>query len=49
MAEENKIKYNQLSVNILIEGMEKQKKGFLTNSFFTLGEERKIASNRFFP
>ena len=47
LAEENKIIYNQVPVNILIEDMEKLKIGFFTNGYFTLGEEGEIDTNRF--
>ena len=48
LAEENKIIYNQVPINNLIEDMEKLKNGFFTNGYFTLGEEREIDTNRFF-
>ena len=48
LAEENKILYNQVPVNTLIEDMQKLKNGFLTNGYFTLGEEGEIDTNRFF-
>ena len=48
LAEENKIIYNQVPVNTLIEDMEKLKNGFFTNGYFTLGEEGEIDTNRFF-
>ena len=48
LAEENKIIYNQVPINILIEDMEKFKNGFFTNGYFTLGEEGEIDTNRFF-
>ena len=48
LAEENKIIYNQVPVNNLIEDMEKLKNGFFTNGYFTLGEEGEIDTNRFF-
>ena len=48
LAEENKIIYNQVPINTLIEDMEKLKNGFFTNGFFSLGEEREIDTNRFF-
>ena len=48
LAEENKIIYNQVPINILIEDMEKLKNGFFTNGFFFLGEEGEIDTNRFF-
>ena len=47
-AEENKIIYNQVPINILVEDMEKIKNGFLTNGYFSLGEEGEIVTNRFF-
>ena len=48
LAEENKIIYNQVSVNTLIEDTEKLKNGFFTNGYFTLGDEGEIDTNRFF-
>ena len=48
LAEENKIIYNQVPVNNLIEDLEKLKNGFFTNGYFTLGEEGEIDTNRFF-
>ena len=48
LAEENKIIYNQVPINNLIEDMEKLKNGFFTNGYFTLGEEGEIDTNRFF-
>ena len=48
LAEENKIIYNQVPVNNLIEDMEKLKNGFFTNGYFTLGEDGEIDTNRFF-
>ena len=48
LAEENKIIYNQVPVNNLIEDMKKLKNGFFTNGYFTLGEEGEIDTNRFF-
>ena len=48
LAEENKIIYNQVPINILVEDMEKIKSGFFTNGYFTLGEEGEIDTNRFF-
>ena len=48
LAEENKIIYNQVPINILIEDMEKLKNGFFTNGYFILGEEGEIDTNRFF-
>ena len=48
LAEENKILYNQVPINTLIEDMEKLKNGFFTNGYFTLGEEGEIDTNRFF-
>ena len=48
LAEENKIIYNQVPVNTLIEDTGKLKKGFSTNGYFTLGEEGEIDTNRFF-
>ena len=48
LAEENKIIYNQVPVNTLIEDTEKLKNGFFTNGYFTLGEEGEIDTNRFF-
>ena len=48
LAEENKVIYNQVPINNLIEDMEKLKNGFFTNGYFTLGEEGEIDTNRFF-
>ena len=48
LAEENKIIYNQVPVNTLIEDMEKLKNGFFTNCYFTLGDDGEIDTNRFF-
>ena len=48
LAEENKIIYNQVPINILIEDIEKLKNGFFTNGYFFLGEEGEIDTNRFF-
>ena len=48
LAEENKIIYNQVPINILIEDMEKLKNRFFTNGYFFLGEEGEIDTNRFF-
>ena len=48
LAEENKIIYNQVPINSLIEDMEKVKNGFFTNGSFILGEEGEIDTNRFF-
>ena len=48
LAEENKIIYNQVPINILVEDMEKIKNGFFTNGYFTLGEEGEIDTDRFF-
>ena len=48
LAEENKIIYNQVPINILVEDMEKIKNGFFTNGYFSLGEEREIDTNKFF-
>ena len=48
LAEENKVIYNQVPVNTLIEDTEKLKNGFFTNGYFTLGEEGEIDTNRFF-
>ena len=48
LAEENKIIYNQVPINTLVEDMEKLKNGFFTNGYFTLGEEGEIDTNRFF-
>ena len=47
LAEENKIIYNQVPVNTLIEDMEKLKNGFLTNGLFILGDDGEIDTNRF--
>ena len=48
LAEQNKIIYNQVPVNTLIEDTEKLKNGFFTNGYFTLGDEGEIDTNRFF-
>ena len=48
LAEENKIIYNQTTVNTLIEDMEKLKNGFFTNGYFSLGDDGEIDTNRFF-
>ena len=48
LAEENKIIYNQVPINTLIEDMQKLTNGFFTNGYFTLGEEGEIDTNRFF-
>ena len=49
LAEENKIIYNQVPINTLVEDMEKLKNGFFTNGYFSLGEEEgEIDTNRFF-
>ena len=48
LAEENKIKYNQVPIKILIADMQKVTNGFFTNGYFTLGEEGEIDTNRFF-
>ena len=48
LAEKNKIIYNQVPINILIEDMEKLKNGFFTNGYFSPGEEGEIDTNRFF-
>ena len=48
LAEENKIIYNQVPVNTLIEDTEKLKNAFFTNGYFSLGEEGEIDTNRFF-
>ena len=48
LAEENKIIYNQVPINILVEDMEKIKNGLFTNGYFTLGEEGEIDTDRFF-
>ena len=48
LAEENKIIYNQVPINILVEDMEKLKNGFLTYGYFFLGEEGEIDTNKFF-
>ena len=48
LAEENKIICNQVPINTLVEDMEKLKNGFLTNGYFSLGEEGEIDTDRFF-
>ena len=48
LAEENKLIYNQIPINTLIEDMEKLKNGFFTNGYFHLGDEGEIDTNRFF-
>ena len=47
IAEENKIIYNQIPVNTLIEDMENLKNGFFTNGCFSLGDEGEIDTSRF--
>ena len=42
LAEENKICYNQVPVNNLIEDMKKLKYGCSTKGYFTLGDEGEI-------
>ena len=48
LAEENKIIYNQTPVNNLIEDMQKLSNGLFTKSYFSLGDEEEIDTNRFF-
>ena len=48
LAEENKIIYTQVPINILIADMQKLTNGFFTNGYFTLGEEGEKDTNRFF-
>ena len=48
LAEENKIIYNRVPINILIQDIEKLKNGFFTNGYFSLGEEGEIDNNRLF-
>ena len=48
LAEENEIIYNQVPVNTLIEDMEKLKNVFITNGYFSLGDEGEIDTDRFF-
>ena len=48
LAEENKIIYNQTPVNTLIQVMEQLKNGFLTNGYFSLGDEAENDTNRLF-
>ena len=48
LAEENKIIYNQVPVNTLIEDMEKLKNGYFTNRYFTLSDDGEIDTNRLF-
>ena len=48
IAEENKIIYNQVPINILVEVMKKLKNGFFANGYFFHGEEGGIDTNRFF-
>ena len=48
LAEENKIVYNQTPVNNLIEDMEKLSKGFFTNGYFSLSDDREIDTIRVF-
>ena len=48
LAEENKIYYHQVPINILIEDMKKLKNGFFTNGYFSLGEEGEIDTDRLF-
>ena len=42
LAEENKIIYNQLPINTLVEDMEKLTNGFFTNGYITLGDNGEI-------
>ena len=46
LAEENKIIYNQVPVNTLIEDMEKLTLGFSMNGYFSLPDKREIDTNR---
>ena len=48
IADENMIVYNQTPVNTLREDMEKLKNGFFTNGYFSVADEGKIDTNRFF-
>ena len=48
LAEENKIIYNQVAVNSLIEAMEKLKNAFFTNRYFPLCDQGEVKSNRLF-
>ena len=48
LAEENKIIYNQVPINSLIEDMQKLTNGFFTNGYFSLGDDGEIDTNRFF-
>ena len=46
LAEEKKIIFNQTPVNTLIEDLEKLTNGFFTNSYFSVGDEGQIDTNR---
>ena len=48
LAEENKIIYNQVPINTLLDDVKKVKNGFFTNNYFTLGYKREIHTNRIF-
>ena len=48
LAEENNIISNQLPVNTLLQDIEKLKNGFVTKSYFSLGDNGEIETNRFF-
>ena len=48
LAEDNKITYNQIPVNTLIENMEGMKIGFFKNAYFFLGDEGEIKTIGFF-
>ena len=48
LAEQNKIIYNQVPVNTLMDDMEKLKNGFIANGFFTLADDGETETKRFF-
>ena len=48
LAEENKVIYNHIPVNTLVEFMEKMKNGFFTNGYFSLDDNGEFDTNRFF-
>ena len=48
LAEEKKIIYNQVPINILVEDMEKLRNGFFTNGYFILGDDDGEIDTRFF-
>ena len=48
LAQKNKIMYNQVTVNTLVESLRRVKNDFFLNGYFTLGNEGEIATNNFF-